>query len=132
MNQLSKESLNELSEKVLDCAFAVHRELGPGLFESIYQECLIREFRLRNLTYETAVTVPIVYKDLELQKKFIIDLIVGNEIVLELKSVEAIHPLHKAQLYSYLRLTGKRVGLLLNFNVKFLKLGITRIVNGSR
>jgi GxxExxY protein len=129
MENQSREILNGISAKVLDSAFAVHREIGPGMFESIYQECLTHEFKERGLKFETSVTVPVTYKAVKLKKRFVIDLLVEDHIVVELKSVEDLMPVHHTQLLSYLKLTGKKLGVLINFNEKFLKDGIVRIVN---
>lgn len=129
MENQSREILNGISAKILDCAFAVHREIGPGMFESIYQECLTHEFKERGLKFETSVTVPVTYKTVKLKKRFVIDLLVEEHIIVELKSVEDLMPVHHTQLLSYLKLTGKKLGLLINFNEKFLKDGIVRIVN---
>ena len=117
-----------LTEAIIGAAIEVHRQLGPGLLESVYEECMCEELRLRELPFECQVELPIVYKGRETGGKCRIDLIVADEVVVELKSVERILGVHEAQLLTYLRLTGKRVGLLINFNVAVLHRGIVRRV----
>jgi GxxExxY protein len=125
------EALNALTKRILAAAYAVHTELGPGLLESTYQACLAQELMDRGLRVELQVPLPVVYKG----KKIIdvgyrIDILVESQIILELKSIEALTPVHRAQLLSYLRHSGKRLGLLINFNVERLKDGIARVING--
>lgn len=103
--------------------------MGPGLLESVYEMCLMKEFELRNIKAYNQVTIPLVYKNFELSKEFKIDILVENEIILELKSAEIMIPVFEAQLLSYLRLTDKRLGFLINFNVPLIKNGIKRFVN---
>jgi GxxExxY protein len=129
METENREKLNLLSKTIIDAAVAVHREIGPGLLEAIYHDCLIKELQFRKINFKTAVEVPIVYKKERLDKKYILDLLVEDEIVIELKSVEQIIPVHEAQLLTYLKVTGKRLGLLINFNVPQLIKGVTRMVN---
>jgi GxxExxY protein len=126
------EALNALSYRILGAAYAVHAELGPGLLESIYQACLAQELVDCGLRVEVQVPLPVVYKGTKIAEVgYRIDLLVDGEILVELKAVEAIAPVHRAQLLSYLRLSGKRLGLLLNFNVDRLKDGgISRVING--
>lgn len=127
---MTEAQLNELSKQVLDAAFAVHNELGPGLLESSYQACLLYELHKRGLNVEAQVPVPLVYDGQQLLNVgYRIDILVERELVIEVKSVEAIAPVHRAQLLSYLRLSGRRLGLLLNFNVELLRDGIIRRVN---
>jgi GxxExxY protein len=121
------EKLNLLSEKIIGCAIEVHRNLGPGLLESIYEKALCYELGEAGLICRTQVVVPIFYKGTELGEHRI-DLLVEDSIILELKAVEKIDPIFKAQLLSYLKITGLKLGLLLNFNVHFLKDGITRVI----
>jgi GxxExxY protein len=116
------------TESIIGAAIEVHRYLGPGLLESAYEECLCHELHLRRLDFERQVPVPVVYKKLALDCRYQIDLIVQREIIVELKSVETVLPVHQAQLLTYMKLTGKRVGLLINFNVPVLRQGITRMV----
>jgi GxxExxY protein len=114
-----------LTEKIIAAAIEVHRELGPGLLESIYESALCREFDLRGIPYARQVVVPVRYKDEQIGEHRI-DLLVAGQVVVEIKAVEQMDPVFDAQLLSYLRLTHKRVGLLLNFNVHLLKNGIKR------
>jgi GxxExxY protein len=122
------EELNKLSEKILKCAFTVHNALGPGLLESAYEECLFYELKCAGLTVEKQKALPLIYKEIHLETGYRIDLIVNKQIVLEIKSVEAIADIHVAQVLTYLKLSKCKLGLLLNFNVPSLKLGIKRLV----
>jgi GxxExxY protein len=122
------EELNKLSEKILKCAFTVHNALGPGLLESAYEECLFYELKCAGLTVEKQKALPLIYKEIHLETGYRIDLIVNKQIVLEIKSVEAIADIHVAQALTYLKLSKCKLGLLLNFNVPSLKLGIKRLV----
>jgi GxxExxY protein len=125
------EALNALTERILGAAYAVHTELGPGLLETAYQACLAKELMLRGMRVEVQVGLPVVYKGEQMvDVGHRIDILVEGEIVLELKAIEAIAPVHRAQLLSYLRLSRRRVGLLINFNVERLKDGIVRQING--
>lgn len=127
---MDEAALNALSKRVLDAAFAVHTQLGPGLLESAYTACLVFELGQADLLVQTEIPVPIVYRGQKLAEiGYRMDLLVERELVIEVKSVEAIAPLHEAQLVSYLKLSNKRLGLLINFNVPFLKDGIRRRVN---
>jgi GxxExxY protein len=121
---------NEIGTLVLNAAIEVHRELGPGLLESVYEAVLARELSLRGLAVERQVPVPIVYKDLRFDEGFRADLIVAGKVLVELKSLERVSPAHKKQVQTYLRLTGRKLGYLLNFGEAVLKDGITRCVNG--
>ena len=121
--------MNLLSKIILDAAIAVHREMGPGLLESVYQQCLVKELILRDLLIEKQVPIPLVYKGHTLSKDYIIDILVEGEIILELKAVEGVLPVHEAQLISYLKLADKRLGFLINFNTPLLKEGFKRFVN---
>jgi GxxExxY protein len=113
---------------IIGAAIEVHRHLGPGLMESAYEECLCHELHLRGLTFERQVDLPVSYKGLQLDCGYKMDVVVDQEVVLELKCVEKILPVHEAQLLTYLKLSGKRVGLLINFNVPLLTQGIFRRV----
>jgi GxxExxY protein len=113
----------DLTEKIIGAAIEVHRVLGPGLLESAYEECLCREFNLRGLTFQRQVTLPVEYKGVKLDCGYRLDLIVQDEVVLEMKCIERVLPVHEAQLLTYLKLTGKRVGLIINFNVATLVRG---------
>jgi GxxExxY protein len=117
-----------LTESIIGAAIEVHRQLGPGLLESVYEECMCQEFRLRDIPFLRQVELPVIYKGLETSGKYRIDLIVANEVVVELKAVERLLNVHEAQLLTYLKLTGKRVGLMINFNVSILYRGILRRV----
>ena len=121
--------LNATSLVIVQSAIEVHRSLGPGLLESVYQTCLCYELRERGLTVLTEQTLPIRYKKLVLNAAYRIDLLVEDSVVVELKAVEAALPVHHAQLLSYLRLADKRLGLFINFNVPVLVKGIKRVVN---
>ena len=118
-----------LTDKVIGCAIEVHRHLGPGLLESAYEECLCRELDLQGVAFERQVSLPIVYKGTNLDCAYRMDVVVEGKVVVEIKSVEKLLPLHEAQLLSYLKLSGKQVGLLFNFNVPSLKSGMKRLVN---
>jgi GxxExxY protein len=113
----------QLTELVIGAAIEVHRELGPGIMESAYEECLCHELHLRNLKFERQVPLPVRYKGVSLDCGYRIDLVVEDSLILELKCLEQIQPVHEAQLLTYLKLTGKRVGLILNFNVAVLTRG---------
>jgi GxxExxY protein len=118
----------ELSRQIINCAMAVHSELGPGLLESAYESCLCSEFSRRRIPFERQVPVPLEYRGLRLDCGYRLDIVVAELAVVEVKSCEALSPLHRAQLLTYLRLSGKRLGLLVNFNVPHLRDGIDRIV----
>jgi GxxExxY protein len=113
----------ELTEKVIGAAIEVHRALGPGLLESAYEECLCRELDLRGLTFQRQVPLPVEYKGVKLDCGYRLDLVVQDLVVLELKCVDHILPVHEAQLLTYLKLTGKHVGMIINFNVSVLVRG---------
>src|SRR5271166_5401985 len=121
--------LNQVSGMVVDSAMKVHSALGPGLLESAYEACLIRELRKRSLRVEPQVPIPVRYDGEILDIGYRADLLVEGYVLVELKSIETLLPIHKAQLLSYLRLSGKEVGLLINFNVEHLKNGIKRVIN---
>ena len=118
----------ELTEQIIGAAIEVHRILGPGLLESVYEECLCYELGLRGLKYSRQVVLPVMYKDIDVPCAYRADVIVNDTVLLELKAAERILGVHEAQLLTYLRLSGIRVGLLLNFNVEVLKKGIVRRV----
>jgi GxxExxY protein len=127
---MSKEELNKLSGIILDSAIEVHKELGPGLLESVYEICLYKELRSRNLFVERQVPIDVLYKGEKLDAEFRIDLFVEHEIIIELKAVEVLLPVHEAQLLTYLKLADKKLGLLINFNVPKLVSGFKRMLNG--
>ncbi len=119
----------ELTESIIGAAIEVHRVLGPGPMESAYEECLCRELSLRGHTFLRQVPLPVSYKNVKLDCGYRVDIVVEDAVVLELKAVEKTTPVHEAQLLTYLKLSGKKVGLLINFNVPVLKNGILRRVN---
>jgi GxxExxY protein len=112
-----------LTERLIGAAIEVHRALGPGLLESAYEECLCHEFHLRGISFERQRALPVEYKNIKLDCGYRLDLIVEDEVILEIKCVEHILPVHEAQLLTYLKMTGKRVGLILNFNVSVITHG---------
>jgi GxxExxY protein len=120
---------SELARIVVDIAFQIHNRLGPGLLESVYEAITLYELRKRGLTAEKQVAVPVVWEEVKLDIGFRADIIVEGKLLLELKSCEAVEPVHKKQLLTYLRLTNCRLGLLINFNVPLIKDGIHRVVN---
>ncbi len=120
---------NELTREVIGAAIEIHKILGPGLLESAYEECLCREFELRKLPYERQKELPIEYKGVKLDCGYRLDIVLAKSLILELKACESLEPIHEAQLLTYLKLTGIKVGLLINFNVPVLKDGIKRMVN---
>jgi GxxExxY protein len=121
--------LNEVTGQIIGAANAVHRALGPGLLESAYEACLAFELVQRQLVVEKQKPLPVVYREVRLDCGYRIDLLVEDAVIVEIKAVEEVIPIHKAQLLSYLRLANRKVGLLLNFNVQVMKDGISRIVN---
>ena len=120
--------VNKTTEAIIGAAIEVHRHLGPGLLESTYEECLCEELSLRKIPFKRQVSLPVTYKSKKLDIGYRIDLLVNDEVVVELKMVEAILPIHEAQTVTYMRLGGWQVGLILNFNVTVLKNGIKRLV----
>jgi GxxExxY protein len=124
------DNLNELARVVVDAAFQVHTRLGPGLLESVYEVALAHELRKRGHRVERQMAIPVQYDGIRFDEGFRADLIVDNALILELKSVEKVAPVHKKQLLTYLRLADKRLGLLINFGESLIKDGIFRVVNG--
>ncbi|MEW6685880.1 MAG: GxxExxY protein [Candidatus Edwardsbacteria bacterium] len=120
--------IDKLSNRIIGLAIEVHRHLGPGLLESVYQQCLAYELNKHNIEFVLEHPIPVKYKEVNMDCAFRADLIVANNIILEVKSVDKILPIHEAQLMTYLRITKIRLGLLINFNVKLLKNGIKRII----
>jgi len=118
-----------LTGQIIGDAIWVHKQLGPGLLESTYQACLCRELELRGISFECQKPLPLEYKGVRLECGYRIDLLVAGLVIVEIKSVEALAPIHEAQLLTYLKLTGIKVGLLINFNVAVLKEGIRRLVH---
>ncbi len=120
---------NEISDKVIGCAIQVHRELGAGLLESSYEACLYYELVQSGLFVEKQKPLPVIYKEVKLDCGYRIDLVVESKVVIEVKSVDALHDIHMAQILTYLKLSNCKLGLLINFNVTLLKNGIRRVVN---
>ncbi len=121
---------NEVAKQIVDVAFKIHTTFGPGLLESVYETVTAYELQKRGLRVVRQQAIPVVYESIRMDLGFRADLIIESKVVIEIKSVEAIAPVHKKQLLTYLRLTDKRLGLLINFNVELIKNGITRVVNG--
>lgn len=126
----SRDELNHISGKIIEFAIDVHKELGPGMLEGAYEICLVHELVRNGLKVDRQVVLPIVYQGIKLDAGYRLDLIVEDSVIVELKVVERIHPVHEAQLLSYLRMSDMRLGLVINFNVKLLRDGIRRVVNG--
>jgi GxxExxY protein len=118
----------QLTEQIIGAAIEVHRQLGPGLLESGYEQCLCHELSLRGISFQRQVPLPVRYKGILLDCGYKIDLVVADEVILELKCVDKIAPVHEAQLLTYLKLSGKRIGLLINFNSEVLRTAIKRMV----
>jgi GxxExxY protein len=129
MKKLSMEELNKITEAIIGAAIEVHRALGPGLLESAYVTCLVYELRERGFKVLQEVPLPLVYKEVKLDCGYRLDLLVNDAVIVEVKSVESLAPIHEAQLLSYLKLADCKIGLLINFNVKMLKQGIKRLAN---
>ena len=127
---MNQDELNKISGIILDCSIEVHKQLGPGLLESVYELCLYKELKGRNLFVERQVPIDVVYKGESLNAEFRIDLLVEHEVIIELKAVEITLPVHEAQLLTYLKLADKKLGLLINFNVPKLVNGFKRMLNG--
>ncbi|MBS1506164.1 MAG: GxxExxY protein [Bacteroidetes bacterium] len=120
---------NEISKIAVDCCYQVHKELGPGLFESVYEECLFYLFRKNEVPIERQKEIPVYFREMKMEIGFRADIVVENKVILEIKSIETVLPVHQKQLLTYLRLTGLKLGLLVNFNEALIKNGIQRIVN---
>lgn len=118
----------DLTGKIVDCAVKVHKQLGPGLLESAYEECLYQELMECGISSIKQVPMPLIYKGRKLELGYRLDLLVEDKVVIEVKSVDCLNPVHTAQLMTYLKLSGCKIGLLINFNVAFLKEGIKRII----
>ncbi|MDL2305177.1 GxxExxY protein [Bacteroides sp. OttesenSCG-928-D19] len=130
MELKTQEWYNERTQKIISAAIEVHKELGPGLLESVYESCLECELLNRGLHVKRQMELPLIYKGEYMGESFRLDLLVDESIIVELKSVECIRDIHEVQLMSYLRLANKKIGLLINFNVPVLKAGIRRKING--
>jgi len=124
-----KDTLNQITNRIISASIDVHRVLGPGLLESAYEACLAYELAERGLKVELQKPLPIIYKEVKLDGGYRLDLVVQELVVVEIKAVDRLNPIHEAQLLSYLRLSGYKVGLLINFNVTVLKNGLRRMVN---
>jgi GxxExxY protein len=127
---VEEDSANKITGEIIGAAIEVHKVLGPGLLESAYEECLCHELDIRGVAFERQVPLPMEYKGIKLDCGYRLDLVVEDNVIVELKSVNKIDPIHEAQLLTYLRLKRTRLGLIINFNVAVLKDGIRRIVNG--
>ncbi|PIP05039.1 MAG: GxxExxY protein [Syntrophobacterales bacterium CG_4_8_14_3_um_filter_49_14] len=123
---------NEIAREIVDAAYQIHKKLGPGLLESVYETVLAFDLEKRGLNVQRQVPVPIVYEGISFAEGYRADLIVENKIIVELKSVETVAPVHKKQLLTYLRLADKRLGLLINFGAELIREGISRVVNGLK
>ena len=121
---------NEIAKVIVDAAFKIHTKLGPGLLESVYEAVLAYELKQRGLLVVRQQAIPVIYETVQLEEGFRADLIVESKVIVELKSVEVIAPVHKKQVLTYLRLTNLKLGLLINFGAELIKTGITRVVNG--
>ena len=131
MGYKNAEWYNSITERIIRCAIEVHKELGPGLVESVYEVCLKKVLIDDGLNVKSQIALPVHFKGEILDKAFVLDLLVEDEIILELKSFEVVLPVYEAQLVTYLKLSGKKLGLLINFNVVLLKDGIRRRINGD-
>lgn len=127
--EMNKSQYEILSKEIVDSSYQVHKEMGPGLLESVYQSCMIYELESRGIKVDSEVVMPLYYKGNILDNKYRIDLLVENNIILELKSVEVLKPVHRAQIISYLKMSGCHLGFLINFNESVIKNGIIRVVN---
>jgi GxxExxY protein len=128
MEGVFKMKTNQLTGQIIGAAIEVHKALGPGLLESVYEECLCHELDVRQIPYGRQQALPVEYKGVKIDCGYRIDLLVSDLVILELKSVDSLQPIHEAQLLTYLKLTGLRVGLLINFNVRVLKEGVKRLI----
>ena len=126
---MTREQLNDLGKHIIDSCIAVHKELGPGLLESVNVYALLKEFELRGIRAATKIAIPLYYKGHNTGKFFEIDVLIENEVIIEAKAVDIMHPVYEAQIISYLKLADKRLGYLVNFNVPVLKDGFRRFVN---
>jgi len=120
---------NEITERIIGCAIKVHKNLGPGLLESAYQECLFYELKNSGLTVEKEKPLPLIYEEVKLDCGYRLDLLVENKVIVEIKSVEALNEIHLAQILTYLKLNDSKIGLLINFNVLQLVKGVKRVIN---
>lgn len=128
--KFTKEEKEDLSRRIIGSAIEVHKQIGPGLLESVYEECLKEELRLRKINVLPQVPIPLIYKGMDLECDYRLDLLVEDEIIVELKAVESLLPIFEVQLLTYLKLTKRTLGLVINFNQVLLKNGIRRVING--
>jgi GxxExxY protein len=126
---MDRDKYEELAKQIFLASLEVHKIMGPGLLESVYELCLLKELQLRNISAKSQVGIPLQFKGFDLSKEYKIDILVEKELIIELKSVDTILPVHQAQLISYLKLAGKSMGFLINFNVPIIKNGFKRFVN---
>lgn len=129
-SSMNKEWYNNICESIIGAAIEVHKELGPGLLESVYETCMVKELVKRGLRVQSQVELPVIYKGETIDKNFRVDLLVEKHIIVELKSIDQLLPIHEVQLLTYLRLANEKLGLLINFNVPILTKGIKRKING--
>lgn len=120
---------NEIAREIVDAAYKIHTTLGPGLLESVYEALLSAKLERRGLSVRRQQAIPVIYQDVKMEVGFRADLVVDGKVIVEIKSIEEVHPVHKKQLLTYLKIADKRLGLLINFDVALIKNGITRIVN---
>jgi GxxExxY protein len=125
----SKMTENEIGKIVVDCAYKVHKRLGPGLLESAYKECLVYEIRKAGLVAQKEVGLPLLYDEINLEVGYRIDILVAKQVIIEVKAVDALNDVHLAQILTYMKLSGCKLGFLINFNVPLIKNGIRRVVN---
>ena len=123
------EEINNITSQILKASIDIHTQLGPGLFESVYEELLHYKLQKMGLEVKRQVPIPVVYEEVKLEAGFRADLVVEEQVIVEIKSVDAIHPVHKKQVLTYLSLANKQIGLLINFNEEILRKGITRLIN---
>ncbi len=126
-----REDINRITEAIIGAAINVHKTLGPGLLESAYEACLAYELTEKGLKIDQQKPLPVIYKDVHLDCGYRLDLLVEDKVIVEIKAVDQVLPIHKAQLLSYLKLSGCKIGLLINFNIKLLTDGVVRVINGK-
>ncbi len=131
ITQEEYKELNILCGNIIGAAIEVHKELGPGLLESAYEACMISELKSKGLNVKSQINLPLIYKGIETGKTYRLDMLVEDKVIVELKAIEEVKTLHEIQLVTYLKLTGKKIGLLINFNTPILKAGIKRKINGK-
>jgi GxxExxY protein len=129
MLQPQSPEVETIASQIVDACYKVHKALGPGLLESVYETCLSYELRKRGLSILTQVVLPVFYDGLEIEAGLRLDILVENQVIVEIKAVQEFHPVHEAQVITYLKLTGKRLGILVNFNVPLIRDGIKRLAN---